>query len=90
MRPNDCEKCQKCSSERIAQVNGKVSDMYWHTHKDKEYSGYVSPNVPWCSRFKDFATTDYIGFFVCLDCGQMQGEWPVQDKDLGDDEEENS
>lgn len=30
---------------------------------------------------------DYLVFAYCLDCGQMQGEWPLKKTELEDDSE---
>ena len=64
--------CQKCGSERIAGVSGKTSDRcdFSIDSKDIHHDGYVPHDV-------GLGGGDYIEFDYCLDCGQMQGEWPL-------------
>ena len=73
----------KCGSDRIADVSGKCSDMCFVRIGDKEHDGYVPSG--------SFGKSDYIEFKVCLDCGQMQGEWPHPPLELElDDSEEDA
>lgn len=63
-------KCDKCSSERIAVVGGKTSDLCSVYLDGKEHVGYV-PKGP-------FGEGDYIEFSLCMDCGKMQGKFPAK------------
>jgi hypothetical protein len=67
----------KCGSERIANVNGKCSDMC-HINvnhlDDIDYAGYV-PSI-------GIGSGDYMRFSFCLDCGQIQKFKPVTDEEL--------
>ena len=65
--------CQKCKSDRILEICGKTSDMCFARFKDKEQSDYVPGgfNI-------DDGTGDYLEFDLCLQCGQVQGKWPVK------------
>lgn len=65
------KKCQKCKSERVLEIQGKVSDCFdmWD-NQGREYSGYV-PDDLGIGGNKD------IQFHYCLECGQIQGEFPV-------------
>lgn len=79
--------CQKCESERILLVSGKVSDMCYASFGEAEHNGYVP-----CGVGVDDGE-DYLQVSVCLECGQVQGEWPRPDpgfasKDQGDDDGE--
>ena len=61
-------RCQRCESQRIAEVSAKCSDScYLRVDADDflQEEGYV-PGV--------IGSGDYIDFKLCLDCGQMQGE----------------
>ena len=64
--------CQRCKSERILRVNAKCSDLCaWKMATWKNWrSGYV----PSKAGLGD--DNDYVEFDVCLECGQMQGEYP--------------
>ena len=71
--------CQKCGTPRILSCQGKCSDMFdatYHGSSGKEYQGYVAQ--------LDIlgGGGDYLEFKVCLDCGQMQGKFPVTDAEL--------
>jgi hypothetical protein len=63
--------CQRCKSERVATINSKSSDLNFVTLGDKEYNGYVPDDI-------GIGGGDYINFSWCLDCGQIQGEFPVE------------
>jgi len=66
-------RCQRCGSGRVAETSGKCSDScYFSVPEDGflQEDGYV-PGV-----IGD-GSGDYMTFSFCLDCGQMQGEWPV-------------
>lgn len=72
--------CQKCKSERVLGISGKCSDCCFASiGGGKEKDGYV-PSI------KPIGGGDYVTFKVCLDCGQMQGTFPVPLTEL---EEEN-
>lgn len=62
--------CQKCGSENVMQVQGKTSDMCYVSCGEQEHVGYVPRDM-------NIGAGDYLSFNVCLDCGQMQGRWPV-------------
>jgi hypothetical protein len=63
-------KCQKCRSERIANISGKTSDCNNGFIEGKDFDGYVPNDI-------GIGGGDYIKIEWCLDCGQIQGEWPV-------------
>lgn len=65
-------KCQRCSSDRIGYVDGKTADRCFYTYKDIGHDGYVPKAV-------GIEGGDYIGLRYCLECGQIQGSFPVQD-----------
>jgi hypothetical protein len=61
--------CQ-CGSERIASVDCKCSDMFGCYIGEKEYYGYVPRDM-------GLGGGDYLRFDFCLDCGRMQGTFPL-------------
>jgi hypothetical protein len=73
--------CQKCKSERVASVSGKTSDMCSVYLGENEKEGYVPSNM-------NIGGGDYIEFEYCLDCGQIQGEFPLQPTELDQKEED--
>ena len=77
-------KCSKCQSDKIAQVQGRVKDLFNLRVKDFEYEGYVLHNL-------NIGSGDDLEFDYCLDCGQMQGKFPINLKNAlaSDDEDED-
>lgn len=68
--------CQQCgSSQHMLNLACKHSDSCfmqdYHQNELRTCQGYGVSKTPWC---KD---SDYIDCLVCLQCGQMQGTWPV-------------
>ena len=74
-------KCKRCGGKRVANAGGKTSDMASVSLGDKEKQGYVPRDM-------GIGGGDYIEFSYCLDCGQMQGKWPLKETELerGEDE----
>ena len=66
--------CRQCKSDRIASVTGKTSDLCFYEYKGKESDGYV-PTTVGIAGPDDFG--DYIRFSYCLECGQIQGKFPI-------------
>jgi len=68
-------KCQKCNSERIMSINAKCSDLFDAGYQGKYYDGYVieGMGITDGDGYGDYVTFDY-----CLDCGQIQGTFPVE------------
>jgi len=75
--------CQKCNSERIADVGAKCSDLFNATFQTKDYDGYVPSDM-------GIGGGDYLDFSYCLDCGQIQGEWPLPETELEQQENEEN
>ena len=72
--------CQECTSKRILSLYGKCNDRSNSSMQeyDHEHNGYA-PHID------NVCGGDDIQFDVCLDCGQIQGEWPL---DITEFEEE--
>ena len=64
----------ECGSDRIMFVNGKTSDMCQCVYQDINKDGYVPSGLPFSDKYGD-----YIEFDLCLECGRMQGKFPVSD-----------
>lgn len=63
-----------CNSDRIAFLNGKTSDMCGFRYKDIDSCGYVPKGIVIGDEYGD-----YIEFEFCLDCGKIQGKFPISD-----------
>lgn len=67
--------CQRCGGNRIASIEGQSSDGNYGDIEGKKFCGeYVPSNI-------GIGGGDYIRFSWCLNCGQIQGEWPVYHQD---------
>lgn len=62
--------CQKCNSEKLASVGAKCSDLCNFETTGFEHHGYVPEGFGIGGR-------DYVDFTYCLDCGQIQGKFPI-------------
>ena len=65
-------KCDKCGSDRVLAVSGKCSDMCSFVYKSNISRGNAPFGV-------GIGGGDYIRFDLCLECGKVQGEFPVGD-----------
>lgn len=66
----------KCGSDRIVKVNGKTSDMC-----SAQYKGRSKDGVPYSL---GIGGGDYIDFAYCLDCGKIQGSFPIPVEDTNE------
>lgn len=64
--------CQRCSSDRLLTVFGKTSDACVVVFGNSEHEGYVPCDV-------GLGGGDHLEFTVCLECGQIHGEFPLPD-----------
>jgi len=62
-------KCE-CGSERILDISAKTSDRCVIRAGEREQHGYVPYGV-------GIGGGDYLEFNYCLDCGRIQGDFPV-------------
>ena len=67
--------CDKCNSKRLVSIVSKSSDCnsMWVGHISYLHIGYLLP---------DLGIGDdeyYISFAYCLDCGKIQGDFPISD-----------
>ncbi len=71
--------CQRCNSDRVLSVRAKATDMHSY-----EFKGEVADQT----YAIDFGSGDYTEFKCCMECGQMQGEFPkpcfMEDQDTCD------
>ncbi len=63
--------CQNCNSERLMNVSGKCNDLCSLTIGEMERNDYVPD-------FIGIGGGDYIAFEYCLDCGRIQGDFPIE------------
>lgn len=68
-------KCQRCGSERILNAGGKSSDCNSGDIAGKEFEGYIPYGL-------GIGGGDYYNISLCLQCGQLQGEFPLAKSEL--------
>jgi hypothetical protein len=76
--------CQKCASPRIFSVYAKCSDLCTiETNTRLEHDGYVPQEIGIST------DSDAVNFDYCIDCGQIQGTFPINfSGKFGDDEDD--
>lgn len=62
--------CTRCGSKRILSVNAHCKDLGYVEIAGQTHDGYVPDDL-------GIGGGDDVDFQVCLDCGQMQGLWPL-------------
>lgn len=62
--------CIRCKSNRVLRFKGKCSDAFFCNIENKELHGYVPRDI-------SIGGGDYVKGDLCLNCGQMQGTWPL-------------
>ena len=62
--------CRRCGKDRLASISAKCSDCFSMVAKGKEFQGYVPDNI-------GIGGGDYVEMKYCLECGQIQGKFPV-------------
>lgn len=67
--------CQSCNSSRILSVGAHCSDRCVVSIGDNENVGYVPFDL-------GIGGDDDVEIKLCLNCGLVQGEWPLPITDL--------
>ena len=70
-------RCQQCNSKRLANISGHCSDMFSFNGDEYSHNGYVPYNI-------NIGGGDYVEIVFCLQCGQMQGKFPITKKKVND------
>jgi len=65
--------CMNCKSKRLAFVSAKTSDGLFFESDEERYDGYNKRQELMIDNDED-----YISFEYCLNCGQIQSEFPVK------------
>ena len=74
--------CQKCNSGRVVNMCSKSSECNHVEINGNEHNGYVPSDM-------GIGGSDYINISWCLDCGQIQGDWPVHITKIENNEIDN-
>ena len=73
--------CQNCNSERIVSLYGNCSEGFSVTLGDAE-----SEEVP---SDLGIGGSEYLEFDYCLNCGQVQGDFPLPPTTLEEEEDDD-
>ncbi len=65
----------KCGSGRIADLGAKCSDNFGVSISSQDHEGYVPTDM-------GIGGGDYVRLQWCLDCGQIQGKFPLPKTEL--------
>lgn len=63
----------KCGSTRILSVSGKTSDMCFVQYQGAKRDDYVPDGL-------NIGSGDYLEFSLCLECGKVQGDFPIAEE----------
>ena len=75
--------CQHCNSPRVAVISAKVSDMCQSTMVNLfEYEPEDFEHVPQDMNIHIPMDSDVMEFQLCLNCGTIQGQWPLPETEL--------
>ena len=75
--------CQNCESDRIFKIDGKCSDLCSALFKGQDVESDYAPYID------NVCGGDYIRVTVCLECGQVQGKFPVESPDMPIEDDED-
>lgn len=76
--------CQRCNSNRLFRFYAKHNDLFVYTYKDQKEVEDYAPHIDNLCGGDDTQAT------ICLECGQVQGMWPVEFEGKEIDEEEQA
>ena len=76
--------CQECKSERVASAMCKCSDLTGFSVGNVDVHSVYVPD-DW-----GIGGGDYIRLSYCMDCGQMQGSFPLEITELEEEADEES
>ena len=68
-------KCDNCGSNRIATICSKARDLSYLTYRNVEHDGYLPDGF-------GIGGGDYVEFHWCLECGKIQGKFPITDESI--------
>ena len=75
--------CKTCKSDRIVGITAKCSDMCSMNYEGRSQSYYVPSNIG-IGNHEDYVEMDY-----CLECGQIQADFPYPDPVFRNEDEED-
>lgn len=72
--------CQRCGSDRVPKIYAKCNDLFNAELGDEEIDDHVPSDM-------GIGSGDYVRMHYCLDCGQIQGTFPLPPTQLETGEE---
>ena len=70
--------CIRCGLDEIISVGAKCDDKFSAQYKGQPYQDYVPRDI-------GIGGGDYITFEYCLNCGQIQGGFPIDEPEFYDE-----
>lgn len=74
--PNN-KTCDKCDSIKLLEVYVQGRDTHHLDYKEMEIDGYMPEGLNLYGNYGDA-----IQFKLCMDCGKVQGKFPVSEEDI--------
>lgn len=71
--------CSKCLKSRMLNVSAKCDDKCDVTINGRSECGYVPSGL-------NIGSGDYLFFSLCLNCGHVDGKFPLDEHELEQDE----
>lgn len=75
-----CKKCLKCNSERVINIEAHMERNVYTQYRGHEFVGGIPDSI-------NIAYKGHLDIDMCLECGQVQGTFPVADLDLAEQTE---
>lgn len=69
----ETSECIRCKSKRIIKICGHTCDCFYMHYHGEEYNAYVPQDIGIGDGGDD------IEFSYCLDCGQIQNKFPINE-----------
>ena len=73
-------KCQQCKSKRLNSILAGASDRFSSHSDEQNYQGYVPEDM-------GIGGGDNVKFTYCMNCGQIQGKFPVHPEVYSEEDE---
>ena len=70
-------KCDSCRSNRIVSICSKASDLHNLRYRNLDHDGYLLNGF-------GIGGGDYVEFDFCLECGKIQGNFPITDESIAE------
>jgi len=77
------DNCQRCGSKRVLGYSAKADDRQSWILGEADGEGYLPGDF-------NIGAGDYIEFDFCMDCGQIQGQFPLPETEFEETNKEKA